>query len=65
MSIFFIFIIASITRAAFLRSLSLSIWPRVDGVICHDRPNLSFSQFFLFLTLRRPGGNRTRPGSAR
>ena len=32
------------TRSDFARSLSLSIRPSAFGMICHDNPNLSFSQ---------------------
>src|SRR5437867_8188768 len=42
--IFFIFNIALITLCAFSVSGSLNIWPRAAGMICHERPYLSFSQ---------------------
>src|SRR5437763_1948902 len=44
MSIFFILSIASITLLDFLGSGSLSISPKIAGLICHDRPYLSLSQ---------------------
>ena len=44
MSIFFIVIIACIARPAFPGSGEVKSFPRISGTICHDSPNLSFSQ---------------------
>jgi hypothetical protein len=44
MSIFFIFNMAAITRCDFSLSGSPSSSGSAVGTICHDRPNLSFSQ---------------------
>src|SRR5438046_10094241 len=44
MSIFFIGIIARMTRFALVGSLSPNSLPSTVGTICQDTPNLSFSQ---------------------
>src|SRR5216684_7062872 len=41
---------AFMTRFAFSTSLSCNSLPRTDGMICHDRPYLSFSQPHLFFS---------------